>query len=213
MNKYKYVFFDLDGTLADTDLLVVESYLQLFKKYYPQQKVDFRLLTSFSGPSLKDTITAHFPHEDCQKLIEEFKCISVPLYSVFASLYDDILLLLQEFKKRNIKTAIITSKLRSATTVTMNILGLNDYIDYVVCLDDVTKPKPDPMGMNAAIAFFNANKKEVLYVGDAYTDLLTAQNAGVDCALVSWNIRGHLNCQPQYYVNNVQELIEVITCE
>ena len=73
---YKLVLFDLDGTLADTDLLIVEGFLHFFRKY-KNEKVSLDLLASFSGPSLKDSMNKYFPAYNSEELIQEFKdCIS-----------------------------------------------------------------------------------------------------------------------------------------
>ncbi len=210
MCRYRYVFFDLDGTLADTDLLVIECFYQLFQHYYPSKKVPFRLLTSFSGPSLKDTLTTHFSSFDLETLMKEYQSISLPRYDIFATLYPGIPELLLDLKSKGVKLAIITSKMKNATDKTIAILDLKNIFDYIVTLDDVTKPKPDAEGINKALAYFSSSKAETLYVGDAYSDLLAAQSAGIDCALVSWNIRGRLNINSTYYVSTPDELKEVI---
>lgn len=210
MCNYHYVFFDLDGTIADTDLLVVESYRRLFRHYYPHQKIPFRLLASFSGPSLKSTITKYFPDYDLNSLLEEFKSISLPLYEVFASLYLGIESMLQELKRRGVKIALITSKMRTATEMTFKILNLEGIFDCVITLDDVHNPKPDPEGIKKALDFFQASPSDTIYVGDADSDFLAAKNANIDCALVSWNIRGRLHAFPKYYVDSPDELLEVI---
>ena len=49
--------------------------------------------------------------------------------------------------------------------------------------------KPDPDAVLAAIEFMGVKKDEVIYVGDTEVDLMTAANAGTDCALVSWGFR------------------------
>ena len=77
---YKYILFDLDGTLADTDLLVVEGFLRFYRKYKPGEKVPFRLLASFSGPTLKETFERYFPSYNSDELVKDFKAFSLPLY-------------------------------------------------------------------------------------------------------------------------------------
>ena len=51
-NKYKYLIFDLDGTLLDTDLYVVSNYAHLFLKYKPHEMK--RLAVQHSMKSLKE---------------------------------------------------------------------------------------------------------------------------------------------------------------
>lgn len=210
MMSYSYVFFDLDGTLADTDLLVVESYLHIYRTYRPQTKVPFRLLASFSGPSLYEVMKREFPEQDTQELIRAFQQYSWPRYEVFAEQYPHMLETLKICKEKGIKMAVITSKLKTPTLHTFQILGLQDYIDYAVTLDDVKCPKPHPEGILKALHYFQADKKDILYVGDAKTDMEAARNAGVDSCLVTWNLRGSQAVQANYIVQHPHQLLEVI---
>jgi len=49
--------------------------------------------------------------------------------------------------------------------------------------------KPNPDAVLAAIESMGVEKNDVIYVGDTEVDLMTAKNAGTDCALVSWGFR------------------------
>lgn len=207
---YKLVLFDLDGTLADTDLLIVEGFLHFFRKY-KNEKVSLDLLASFSGPSLKDSMNKCFPAYNSEELIQEFKDYTWPMYDTFISLYEGMNIVLKALKEKDIKVGIITSKMRIATEKTMIQLAIDEYIDYVISLEDVSVPKPNPEGVYKALEYFQISKCDTLFVGDAISDLLAATNASIDCCLVSWNLRGrHSNVSPKYYVNNYQELMEVI---
>ncbi|HPM08130.1 MAG TPA: HAD hydrolase-like protein, partial [Bacilli bacterium] len=54
-------------------------------------------------------------------------------------------------------------------------------------------------------------KRDVLYVGDTLTDYLTAQNAGIDVALVTWTPRDlPPEAKPTYYIDSFNEFFEVI---
>lgn len=208
---YKYILFDLDGTLADTDLLVVEGFLRFYRKYKPGEKVPFRLLASFSGPTLKETFEKHFPSYNADELVKDFKAFSLPLYQTFVEIYPGTFEGLQVLKEHGIRIAVITSKMRDPSLRTLNNLGLTPYVDLLIAWDDVTKPKPDTEGIERALKFFHAEKKDTLFVGDGVGDFLAAKNAALDVAMVSWNIRGKLpNVTPTYYVSTWKELVEVI---
>lgn len=210
---YKLVLFDLDGTLVDTDLLVVEGFLHFFRKY-KKEKVSLDVLVSFSGPSLKDSMKKYFPTYNTDEMVQEYKRVTWPLYETFIELYDGIEIVLSSLKNKGIKIGIVTSKARDATTKTLSQLHIEQYFDYIVCVDEVRKPKPDPEGINRALDFLKITKDETIYVGDAITDLTTAKNAGIKCCLVSWNLRGrHKDVNPDYYVDDCLELMEVIMHE
>lgn len=207
---YKLVLFDLDGTLVDTDLLVVEGFLHFFRKY-KKEKVSLDVLASFSGPSLKDSMKKYFPSYNTDDMVQEYRRVTWPLYDTFIELYDGIREVLIFLQDKEIKIGIVTSKAREATTKTLSQLCIEQFFDYIICVDEVKNPKPNPEGINKAIDFFKISKDETIYVGDAITDLTTARNAKVKCCLVSWNLRGkHKDIKPDYYVDNYLELMGVI---
>ena len=150
-NKLNAILFDLDGTLADTDLLVVEGFLRFYRKYKPGEKVPFRLLASFSGPTLKETFERYFPSYNSDELVKDFKTFSLPLYQTFVETYPDTFEGLQILKEHGIRIGVITSKMRDPSLRTLNNLGLTPYVDLLIAWDDVTKPKPDTEGIERAL--------------------------------------------------------------
>lgn len=207
---YKCLLFDLDGTLADTDLLIVEGFLHFFRKY-KKEKVSLSTLASLSGPSLKDSMKKYFPAYNTDEMVQEFRDFTWPLYETYIEFFEGIKEVLEVLKDNKLKLGIITSKMKEATIKTLEVLGVDNYFDYIVCIEDVNNGKPDPEGINKALEYFNVSKCDTLFVGDAITDLLAANNANVDCCFVSWNLRGRLeNVYPKYYVDSHIELKEVI---
>lgn len=49
--------------------------------------------------------------------------------------------------------------------------------------------KPDPMAALDIANSMNLNPKDILYIGDSRTDILTAKNAGMDSVGVLWGFR------------------------
>lgn len=65
-------------------------------------------------------------------------------------------------------------------------LGLDIYMEVVVLEDDTSKHKPDPEPLLLCIERLGLNKEDVIYIGDAYSDLLASRNAGIDFAVAKW---------------------------
>ena len=59
---YKLIIFDMDGTIADTDKVIVKSYLELYKIYKPNDIPSVEKIRTFSGPPINKTLTEEFPH-------------------------------------------------------------------------------------------------------------------------------------------------------
>ena len=56
MNKYKVLLFDLDGTLCDTDEMIVQTMYAIYKEYKPVKIRTREELYYFSGPPIKETL-------------------------------------------------------------------------------------------------------------------------------------------------------------
>jgi HAD superfamily hydrolase (TIGR01549 family) len=57
--------------------------------------------------------------------------------------------------------------------------GIADSFDVIVTADEITRPKPDPQGLQIALRELRLAPEQALYVGDAREDCLMAQAAGV----------------------------------
>ena len=88
MKKYKLYLFDLDGTLFDSDPMLVETFHYLYKKYKPADFViDEDKIITFSGPQIKDTLNQEFPELDQDMLLQEWRVESVKNYPLFTKLF------------------------------------------------------------------------------------------------------------------------------
>ena len=80
MNKYDLVLFDLDGTIADSDEMVIRSFQELYRLYGDGRELTREECYYFSGPTLDESFAKLFPNGDFNFLLKEFYRISIPLY-------------------------------------------------------------------------------------------------------------------------------------
>ena len=191
MKKYKLYLFDLDGTLLDSDQMLVETFHYLYKEYKPKDfVVDEKKIITFSGPPIKITLQQEFPELDQEELLKIWRVESIKNYPLFTKLFPGTLEILSTLKEKGIACAIVTNKHRHAADEAFKIFGIKDLDIFSVCGDEVIGQKPDPDGIYVAMKHFGiSDKSEVIYIGDSIYDYKTAENAGVDFGLVSWTPR------------------------
>jgi HAD superfamily hydrolase (TIGR01509 family) len=80
--------------------------------------------------------------------------------------------------RRHGAAAVATNRGASARAV-LETVGLLDLVDLVVTIRDVARPKPHPDLLLKALAHFDADPQEALYVGDSPLDRDAAGRAGV----------------------------------
>ena len=190
MANYKVLLFDLDGTLCDTDEMIVQTMQAIYKEFKPVKERSRDELYYFSGPPIRDTLGNEFPDQDPDYMYDVFKKVSKGFYKDFVYPYKDEIEILTALKEKGYRLGVVTNKGLPLTIYSLEICHIESLFDVIISADDVKIPKPDPTGINKALEKLGIkNKEEVLYIGDNDIDYITASNAGVDTLLVTWGPR------------------------
>jgi len=209
----KLLIFDLDGTILDSDLLIVLTWVKLYRKFAPDKKARLSKILTFSGPPLAQSVAEEFPREDPQKTIAYYRRVSKRLYLQYAQSFPGTRECFEKAHGLGMKIAVNTNKIRSFASLSLKCCGLEDLVDLLVAGGDTKESKPSPEGVYKAMSFCGVqDPKEVLYVGDTSYDLETASNAGIDCVLVSWGNRKYpSDLHPRYHCEDYKNFFEVIS--
>ena len=212
MPKYKAILFDLDGTLCDTDEMVVQSFFELYKAYKPTKVRTREELYYFSGPPIKDTLKNEFPDYPFDEMYNAFQRVSRALYLPYVKEYKDEIEILTKLKQAGYLLGVVTNKGAPLTKYSLEICHIENMFDVVISADDVASPKPQPLGIFKAMEKLGIiDKKEILYVGDNDIDDLTAKNAEVDSLLVTWGPREIKRKKlANYLANSYLEMGEIL---
>ncbi len=187
-NDLDLVIFDLDGTLVDTALYIIMNYVHLFDKYHKKMP-SLTDMVYFSGPPLEDILPRYFPDVPFDKLIREFREFSLRYSNHYSSLYEGETDVLSSLKKAGYKLAVLTSKSREATIDNLQGFDIYQYFDYLLCVDDCPKPKPDPLGVNMILDKLKIERDRALVIGDSESDIVTGKNAGIKTGLVTFGLK------------------------
>ena len=212
MNKYKLLLFDLDGTLSDTDEMIVQTMHAIYKDYKPTVIRTREELYYFSGPPIRETLKREFPDYDPDEMYDVFKRVSRGFYAPCVKSYKDEETVLKALKEQGYLLGVVTNKGGPLTQYTLELCHIENLFDVVVSADDVAIPKPDPTGVYKAMEALNIkNKGDVLYIGDNDIDFFTAENAGVDAMLVSWGPR-EIKCldKAKFEAKSYNEMREIL---
>ena len=189
MPKYKAILLDMDGTIAYTDEMIVQTFYKLYEMYNPSARKEREDILYFSGPPLSITLPREFPNQDYQFMYDEFIRISTPYYDKYVVAFDDELRVLKLLKEAGYKLGVVTNKGHKMAQYVLDLLKINDLIDVLVGGGDTKESKPHPEGIYKAMNALGASKEETLYVGDNDIDYTSAFNAGVDSMICTWGPR------------------------
>jgi len=182
VSKQLYIF-DLDGTLVDAYTAIWKSLNFTLKKLgYPA--VSFQNAKRNVGKGDKPFMAAFFKTQDVDKALKVYRKHHERSLRVYSKLRPYAKQLLSFLRKNNKKVAIASNRPTYFTNIIIRKLGLKRYVDYILCGDEIKRPKPDPKILNAIIKRFGVRKKAAVFTGDMNIDLETAKRAGVDAIFV-----------------------------
>lgn len=215
MKRYNVILFDIDGTIADTDDLLIVSLNTLYDLYRNGQRTPYEKAIYFSGPLIEETLQNEFPHMDQKFMYDEFQRVFQGLYPKMLKGYPGGKEKLCVLKEKGYKLGIVTNKNHESSLYCLEVLGYKDLFDVVVASDDVIHPKPHGEPILKAMALLKEKDlKKVLYVGDNESDYLCAESAHVDSMIVTWGPRKlNKNIKPRYKIASFNEFVEVIENE
>lgn len=189
--KYDTIIFDLDGTLLDTldDLAISTNYALRQMGYAERSREEIR---AFVGNGVKKLIERAVPCgtsiEKTEEVLSIFKQYYAEHSDVHTKPYDGILVLLNRLIAEGFRIAVVSNKLDSAVkTLCRRYFG--DRILVAIGDKEGVAKKPAPDMVHEALAILYAHHFDAVYIGDSDVDVLTAENAKMDCISVTWGFR------------------------
>ena len=182
----KLVIFDMDGTLVDSSVTIVNAINYVRSKLNLKPLERELILNKVNDPDLNP---AQFFYE-----VEAFTSQQEKWFSEYYTnnhekeleLYDGIDSLLKELKKRNYQLAISTNAYRGSTLQSLGHLKVLDYFSSIACYDDVGRGKPAPDMLEKNLKDLKLSAKEAIFIGDSERDLLAAKSLKMDYIMVNW---------------------------
>lgn len=213
MTKLDTILFDFDGTLIDTDEIIIRSFDSTFKKHFPDLTLSRNTIIDFIGPSLQETFGSYtkdpFLIDDMIKTYREF-------YVVYETnnfkLFPYVLEVVQDLFQKGYNLGIVTSKFKEAAWPSFSFYNLQDYFKVFVALDNVTFAKPNREPIDLALSLFPSYQKAIM-IGDNSGDILAGKNAGIYSAGVSWSIKGTnflQSFEPDFMLNDIRDIYDII---
>ena len=192
----KALFFDMDGTLFNTESIHADAMLMMAAEYKTRPphspeavhdlmmgKADhlvFELIKDWEGVP-KHWNAQNFIDEKNAHVIGLLK--KTPSESYFAP---EVLSLLNEARSGGLFVALITSSEKVVTKELLEIAKLDTFFDLVLTRDDCPKHKPDPWPYIKATEISGFDKFEILIFEDSSVGLEAATSSGSHVIKVEW---------------------------
>ncbi|WP_042353986.1 pyrophosphatase PpaX [Bacillus rubiinfantis] len=205
------LLFDLDGTLIDTNELIIASYLHTLEKFYPGRFKREDVLP-FMGPTLHEAFSS-IDHDQVEEMIAEYRSFNLARHDELVTEFPGVWETMKVLKDKGFKLGVVTTKRYDVAMKGLRLTKLDGFFDTVIALDHVKKVKPDPEPIFTALERLEASSAEAIMVGDNFHDILGGKNAGTLTAGVAWSIKGRDyidSFQPDYILEQMADLLAIL---
>ena len=212
LNNY---IFDFDGTLADTQTAIFETWA-LTCQQLQLPPISLESIRSTMGWNLS-RIAQNIAQGDDINTIQNLVLAYKTNYKIVSNaepspikLFDGIMELLQSLKSQNKQLFVVSAKSSQALTDGLDKLKIKEFFVEIIGAEDVGFTKPNPEAIDILVAKYNLVRSQTLMIGDALVDIQMGQNANVLTCGVIWGATDEQTMSTfgaDYIVSQVSDII------
>jgi HAD superfamily hydrolase (TIGR01509 family) len=211
----RLVILDFDGTLADTQPLIISSLQRTISALHLPSRTDDECKTIIGLPLNEcfirllgvDDAMAEQCAEVYRRVFDEDNQPGV------VTLFPHVLETLKAMHDRGMQLAICSSRARATLDAFVSTFQLEDYVGMVVGANDVQHHKPHPEPVQVILNHLGVRPEEALVVGDANYDILMGRAAGCRTCGVTYGNQSAADLREagaDYLINDFSEIISLI---
>lgn len=213
---YSHIIFDLDGTLVES-LPGIATALNT-------------ALSGLSLPTHSDTAVRQFIGDGSRTLCEraaqgQSDEIVDALHTGFLKeypkawkngtlVYPGIQELIHSLKEKQCTLSVLSNKPHDFTTEIVDFFFPEKPFDLVLGQREGIRQKPDPSGVHELLGDLGQSSANSILVGDSTIDIITARNAGINSAAVTWGYHDKAqlaSVTPKHTAQTIEQLLEILT--
>ena len=207
----KYILFDNDGVLVDTEIWYFEANKKALKELGLTLHMDtYQEIMARGGTAWEVAIA-----QGIETSIIDKKRIQRDIY------YQDFLqtknLEIPKVKKvladlsKKYKMAIVTTSRRVDFELIHKQRGISDFMQFVLCVEDYNRAKPYPDPYLKGLELFKASNEQTIVVEDSQRGLSSAVNAKIERVIVKNDFtKTHDFSKANYFIDNLEQLETIL---
>ena len=212
---YKYILFDLDGTLLNT-FPGVSNALRYTMDYYKMPVPDETEMRKYLGPPLGDSFRdyAGFAEDEIPRAIKKFREYYLEKGVYEYEFFEELKPSFDKLRKMGCKLAVATSKLEPAAISMLTHAGIINEFDFICgSTQDESRSTKAQVVAHVLKHFGITDKSEVLLIGDRDNDIIGAHENGIRCCgfLSGFGSREEMEeYGADYIVNYISDIFEIL---
>ena len=210
--KKKYVLFDFDGVIADTEESN-SNYLGLALKEFGvelTEKDKQRLIGTHDQELLIEFLSRAPRKVTVEQLTRRRKELGNTYENGNIAPIPGIVPLIQGLRQSGVKTALVSSTATRLIIMGLNRMQMTDLFDVIVCGDMCAERKPDPECYLKAMGLLGAVPQECLVFEDSSVGIHAAKQAGIEVAAFTGSGNGQDVSEADYVVSSYEESKRVL---
>lgn len=178
----KLVAFDLDGTIADTIPMCIEAFKLAVTPYFSKELSEDDIVKTFGLN--EEGMIKQVVSEDWEKALIDFYSIYEQMHTICLQPFVGIRELITDLKEKSIITPLITGKGQRSCNITLHHFEMETLFDTVSVGTSDKNTKAE--SMVKVMLNYNIQPTEMVYVGDAFSDITACRKVGVRCLSAAW---------------------------
>ena len=212
--KIDTVLFDFDGTIMDTNEVIIESWQHSFKELTGEEGDIEKILDTFGEP-LELSIGKLLPKFDMQEVLAVYREYQHKNYEEMIALFPGVQELIDSLSKSGYKLGVVTNRLRYTTDIGMKKYNLDKVFGSVIACHEAPRNKPFADPILLAIEQLGSTPETTMLVGDSANDILSGKNAEVVTVRVAWAMASdgshdEKEVKPDYTIDTPEELVQIL---
>lgn len=209
----KYIIFDFDGTVGDSQALIVKTLQDTMRKRGLEVKSDVECAATI-GLRLDEAFVQLFEMsaEEGMACAETYRVIFEENKQHLIVLpFPHVLETIHTLHRQGYQLAIASSRGSDSLFGYVKQMGIEDCISSIIAGDLVEHVKPAPDMVFKALEEMNGTVEEALVVGDMTYDVDMAHNAGAKaCAVTYGNATREELKNAEYIIDDFAELLDIL---
>lgn len=209
----KYIIFDFDGTIGDSQALIVKTLQDTMRKRGLEVKSDAECAATI-GLRLDEAFVQLFEMsaEEGMACAETYRVIfEENKQHIIVQPFPHVLETIHTLHRQGYQLAIASSRGSDSLFGYAKQMGIEDCISSIIAGDLVEHVKPAPDMVFKALEEMNGTVEEALVVGDMTYDVDMAHNAGAKaCAVTYGNATREELKNAEYIIDDFAELLDIL---
>lgn len=182
MRLPKFVIFDMDGLLVDTETVLMEENAKVMEEYgYEQHYEDYIQSIGQADEEFFETLYRlygpDYPAHEIAELSRERQIARQRKEGI--PVKEGIPELLAFFRDARIPMCVATSSKHVEAEEFLGQCGLTSFFDFIITFEDVPRSKPDPSIFLKACEWAGVKPEEAMVFEDSQNGILAAHRAGI----------------------------------